>query len=399
MKFLIAPDSFKESISAGEAALAMARGVRRVAADAAIDLCPVGDGGEGTLEALLAATGGRVLMRSVVGPLGETVEARWGMLGDGVTAVIEMAQAAGLALVPHERRDPMLTTTFGVGQLMAGALEAGAKKLIIAIGGSATNDGGAGMAQALGAKFTLQTGPAAAPLTGGMLREIRAIDASEIKAKLAGVRVVAACDVTNPLTGPEGASAIFGPQKGATAEQVRLLDDGLAHLARVCRAAGLGAADDADRPGAGAAGGLGFGLGAFCGGRLERGIELVLEAVGFRRRLEDVSLVITGEGKMDGQSTRGKACAGVAAAAKAAGVPTVAIVGSLGTGWEKMIDLGLTAAISLCDGTGSIQQAMREAARLIEQAAMQITRRHQTGEFSGGRKREGNGGAMERPGA
>ena len=264
MKVICAPDSFKESICARDAAEAMASGVRRAWRDAQIDLCPIGDGGEGTVDALVAAWRGRTRLLSVTGPLGTPVDAQWGVSPDGQDAVIEMAAAAGLALVPTERRDPTKTTTFGVGQLIAEACAHGVRQIIVGIGGSATTDGGCGMAQALGVRFHRADGTLIdQPITGQMLASIDRIDVESRRPAPSAVQIVAACDVTNPLTGPNGAAHIYGPQKGATPRQVEQLDAGLKHLAAVIRR-DLGA-DIETTPGAGAVGGLGAGLIAFAG--------------------------------------------------------------------------------------------------------------------------------------
>ncbi|QNN21185.1 glycerate kinase [Planctomycetales bacterium ZRK34] len=362
MKILVAPDSFKESMTAAEAAAAIGRGITAVLPQAQIDLCPVADGGEGTVDALVHATGGRVCTTCVMGPLGIDVQAKWGLLGDGETAVIEMAEAAGLHLAPADQRDPTRTTTYGVGQLIAAALDAGARRIILGIGGSATTDGGTGMAQALGVQFE----GGSTPMTGGALGDVTAIDLAGRDPRLGEVEIVVACDVTNPLTGPRGAAAVYGPQKGATAEQVLTLDAGLAHLATLVDYV------DATLPGAGAAGGLGFGLVAFADARLERGINLVLEAVDFDTRVRDAALVITGEGRLDGQSIQGKTCLGVAQAAQKHGVKTIALVGCLGADVEQTLAHGLTTYHSLVEDGTSPERAMREGPALLEALAQRV---------------------------
>ena len=356
MRIICAPDSFKESLTAREAAAAMARGIRKVAADADVDACPIADGGEGTVDALVAATGGELRQATVTGPLGDPVRAIWGMLGDGSTAVVEMAAAAGLALVPGDQRDPTRTTTYGVGELIRAALDSGANRVILGIGGSATTDGGCGAAQALGVRFDRDEGAIAEPITGGMLGNIRAI--TPLPAPLP---IDVACDVTNPLTGPDGAAHIYGPQKGATAEQVEQLDRHLAHLADLV-------GGDGNFPGAGAAGGFGYGAVALLGGHIRRGIELVLDAVDFDRRVQGCDLCLTGEGRLDGQSLSGKATVGVAAAAKKHGVPVIALVGSVGSGVERAIDVGIDRWMVIGQGL-STDESMRRAAELMEQAA------------------------------
>ena len=322
MKIVCAPDSFKETLSAAEAAGAMARGVRDANRRAVADQCPVGDGGEGTMDALLAAMAGRRIEAKVLGPRGEPLTAAFGVTGNGTTGIVELAQASGLALLPIERRDPTQTTTYGTGQLIRAAAQHGCDRVIVCIGGSATCDGGAGMAQAMGVKFLdAQRRWITEPLTGGTLLSI-----ARIEKKPRGLPVLrVACDVTNPLLAETGAAAMYGPQKGATTEQVQRLDAALAHLASLTSV-------DPQFPGAGAAGGAGFGLVALCDAQLERGIDLVLDAVRFDERCRDANLVITGEGRLDGQSLAGKATIGVARAALRQNIPTIAIVGSTGPG-------------------------------------------------------------------
>lgn len=372
MRILIAPDSFKESMTATEAAAAMARGVRKALGDSVeIDLCPVADGGEGTMDTLVVATGGQKFTAPVTGPLGAPVLAQWAMLGDGSTAIVEMAQAAGLALVPPAHRDPSRMTTYGVGQLMLRAVRAGARKLIVCIGGSATHDGGVGMAQALGVRFqTTGQATATAPgfLTGGTLSSITAIDFQGREPGIQGVEIVVACDVTNPLFGPQGAAAVYGPQKGATREQVRPLDKGLQHLASLLPQT------DPFSSGMGAAGGLGFGLVAFCDAKLARGIELVLQAVRFDVRVIRCDLVITGEGRLDSQSIFGKACVGTARAAARQGVKTIALVGSFGQGAEHSLTHGLAGYHAILDHFPYLTpaEAVRRGPELLEQLSERV---------------------------
>ena len=356
MKIVIAPDSFKESLSAPAVAEAMAAGVLEAVPDARIDLCPMADGGEGTVEAMVAATGGEILTTDVYDPLGASIRAKFGLLGsgrgaglpgqvglaaamgrsagdgaavdkaDGAVAVIEMAAASGLHLVAPELRDPLRATTFGTGQLILSALDAGASEIVIGIGGSATVDGGCGCAQALGVVFTdSQSRPCVCGLGGGGLSEIQDIDVSDRDSRVAQVRIRAACDVTNPLLGPEGAASVYGPQKGATPEVVEILEANLAHLAAVIREK-MGM-DVVDIPGSGAAGGLGAGLLAFASATLEAGFEIVAEAVSLARRLRGADLCITGEGKFDAQSHSGKTTAGVGRFARIAGVPAICVPG------------------------------------------------------------------------
>lgn len=371
MRILVAPDSFKGSVSAPEAAEAIARGIRAVFPAAEVVKLPIADGGEGTVDALVTATGGRTEARTVSGPLGEPVRARWGVLGDGATAVIEAAAASGLTLVPPARRDPRVTTTRGTGELVRAALDAGLRRIVLGIGGSATNDGGAGLARALGARL-LDADGRDLPEGGAALARLARIDLSGLEPRLAGVELLVACDVDNPLTGPRGASAVFGPQKGATPEAVRALDAALARYAEVARAAT--GRDVADRPGAGAAGGLGAGLLLFTPARLVPGVELVLEATGFDRLLERAALVFTGEGRTDRQTAMGKAPAGVAAAARRRGVPVICLSGALGEGAEEVLALGVDALLAIAPGPLTLEESMARAPALLEAAAARACR-------------------------
>ncbi|HUS92646.1 MAG TPA: glycerate kinase [Phycisphaerae bacterium] len=333
MRIVIAPDSFKECLSAAEVAAALAEGARDACPDARIELCPMADGGEGTVAAMVAATGGEARSVRVSGPLGEPRTAELGLLGDGRTAVIEMAAASGLDLVPPARRNPMLTTTRGTGELIRAALDAGAGEVLVGIGGSATVDGGCGCAQALGVRFLDASGAACAPgLGGGALAGIRRIDLAGRDPRVAEARFRVACDVTNPLTGPDGAAAVYGPQKGATPEMVQRLDAGLAHLAGLIRR-DLGV-DVEPLPGAGAAGGLGAGLVAFLGAELRRGVVIVAEAVRLAQRLAGADLCLTGEGRFDRQSLSGKTAVGVARVARDAAVPVICIPGQAEAGLD-----------------------------------------------------------------
>ena len=370
LKIVIAPDSFKESLSAIEVARAMAAGVREAAPEAGIDLCPMADGGEGTVEAMVAATSGEFRTARVFGPLGEPTEARFGLLGDGITAVIEMAEAAGLGLVSPEDLNPLLTTTFGVGQLILAALDAGAERLIIGIGGSATTDGGTGCAQALGVVFIDSAGlPCICGLAGGGLVDIARIDISDRDGRVADCEILVACDVTNPLTGLDGAAAVYGPQKGATPEMVETLNAGLANLAAVIREQ-LGI-DVENIPGAGAAGGLGAGLVAFAGAKLRSGIEIVADAVGLAGRIAEADLVITGEGKLESQSAAGKTAVGVAKTAEAAGVPCICIPGQA----EPDAPRDMFLAVSPLVGEGvDVAEAMRRTKDLLKEKATRVIR-------------------------
>jgi len=344
--------------------------VRSVLPDCEIVCLPLADGGEGTVEALVAATGGRIVPAEVAGPLGEKVSAFFGILGDGETAALEMASASGLPLVPPDRRNPCLTTTFGTGELIRAAIASGCRKLIVGIGGSATNDGGAGAMQALGARFLDSSGNDLPP-GGAALIHLARIDLAHFRFPQ-DVEVVVASDVTNPLCGPQGASAIYGPQKGATPEMVKHLDRALRHYADIIREQ-LGQ-DVSNRPGAGAAGGLGAGLMAFLKARLRSGIEIVLDTVGFDRHLEGTALVITGEGKIDAQTAYGKTIAGVLKRARQAGVPVFALTGSIEPGAEALEELGLEGMMCILPGPMSLPEAMQNAGPLLEAAARRLIR-------------------------
>ena len=371
MKVVIAPQGFKGGIFGLEAAQAIARGVAAAAPDAEMVLAPVADGGDGTLNALVDATGGQVFNRMVTGPLGQPLEAQWGVMGDGTTAVIEMALASGLALVPQRRRNPRITTTAGTGEILKEALDQGFSRVIVGLGGSATNDGGAGMATALGARFLAADGRPLPP-GGAALSRLASIDTADLHPGLSGTSIVAATDVTNPLCGPDGASAVFGPQKGASAEVVRELDAALANFARIVeRDLGI---DVAVRPGAGAAGGLGAGLMAFAGAQLQSGIDMVCEVLDFDSLLEGADLVITGEGRADHSTIFNKAPVGVARHAQAHGVPTVLLAGGLGPGYEELSGHGISAVLSISDRPMTFDQSLARTGELLESAAEQMMR-------------------------
>jgi len=327
MRIVVAPNAYKGSLSAAEAAQAMAEAVRQVFPSAEIDLVPIADGGDGTVEALVAAGQGSLKRIRVRGPLGDPVEAEYGLIGGGSTAVIEMARAAGLSLVPASRRDPAIATTFGVGQLLQDARDSGVRKFIVGIGGSATNDGGAGLAQALGYHLLDDRG-LELPVGGLALERLARIHVGGVHSDWAAAEVQVATDVTNPLTGPDGASAVYGPQKGATPELVKKLDAALARLAAVVRRDLQVEVETI--PGAGAAGGLGAGLIAFTGARLRPGAEMVLEALNLDQRLRGARLVLTGEGRIDSQTARfGKGPAAVARHARSLGIPVLGIGGQI----------------------------------------------------------------------
>lgn len=369
MKIVIAPDSYKESLSALEVAQAVASGFRQVFPDAEYVLVPVADGGEGTVDAMVAATGGRREAVAVSGPLGARVEAFYGLTGDGETAVIEMAAASGLALVPAAQRNPLRTSSRGTGELIRAALDAGARRFILGIGGSATNDGGAGMVQALGARL-LDAEGRELDGSGGDLARLDRIDVSALDARLAECRIEVACDVDNPLTGPRGASAVFGPQKGATPEMVQVLDANLARLARIVER-DLGVAVD-QVPGAGAAGGMGAAMLAFFGATLKPGIEIVTAAVDLDTHVRDADLVITGEGRIDFQTVHGKTPIGVARVARRHGKPVIGIAGSLGANVGVVHEHGIDAVFSVLSRPCTLDEALGDAAANVALTARNV---------------------------
>ncbi len=371
MKIVIAPDSFKESMTALQAADAIERGWKQVLPDGEFVKVPMADGGEGTVQSLVDATNGSIRKRSVTGPLGTQVDAFYGILGDGKTTVIEMAAASGLHLVPAEERNPLVTTTKGTGELILAAVEEGAENIIIGIGGSATNDGGAGMAQALGARLLDKSGTDLQP-GGGSLANLERIDISQVDDRLKSVSFMIACDVNNPLTGEKGASAVFGPQKGATPEMVRTLDQNLGHYAGIIQR-DLGK-DIETIPGAGAAGGLGAGLLAFLSAELRPGIDIVIEASGLEDKVSGADLVITGEGKIDSQTIYGKTPIGVAAVAKKYDIPVIAIAGFAGPDADVVFDHGIDALFSIVPGPVSLAEAFENAETNTERVSRNIAK-------------------------
>ena len=370
-KIVIAPQEFKGSLSAIEIARAIEVGVLRAIPHAETVLAPVADGGDGTLQSLVDSSGGRIESAAVTGPLGEVLVAEWGALGDGETAVIEMARSSGLALLDLDDRDPRMATTKGVGELIAAALDTGHTSFIIGIGGSATNDGGAGMMQALGASLVDSAGRELGP-GGAALARLDRIDVSDVDPRVRSASVVVACDVNNPLCGPTGASAVFGPQKGATPEIVAELDAALSHFADIIER-DLGA-DVRDRPGAGAAGGLGAGLMALLDAELKAGVDIVLDAVGLEERLDEADLVITGEGQIDASTVFNKAPVGVARLARQRGIPVFGLAGSLGKGYEEVHDLGIDAVFTLVDRPMTLDEALEDTERLVSSLAEEATR-------------------------
>ncbi len=371
MRIVVAPDKFKGCLSAPEAAEAMCRGVKAALPSAEINSIPMADGGEGTVEAMVFATRGAYHPAAVTGPLGEIVCAQIGLLGDGKTAVLEMAAASGLVLVPADRKDPRITTTRGTGDLIKAALDLGVSEIILGIGGSATNDGGAGMAQALGARLTDSSGRDLPP-GGAALKDLAAIDVSAIDSRLKNCVIRVACDVDNPLCGPKGASAIYGPQKGATPEIVAELDAALANFHTVIQR-DLNRSV-ADIPGAGAAGGLGAGLVAFANGTLEPGVGLILNAVNLPARMEGALLCLTAEGAIDASTAFGKTAVGVARVARKLDVPCIALGGMIGDGAEAVLHEGIDAYFSIAPGPGSLEDAINLAAPRLERATESVIR-------------------------
>ena len=369
MKIVIAPDSWKESLSALEVATAIEDGFRQIFPDAEVVKIPMADGGEGTVEAMVAATQGRIVTLSVTGPLGEPVEAFYGLSGDEKQAFIEMAAASGLESVPTARRDPRITTSWGTGELIRHALDAGVRHIIIGLGGSATNDGGAGMVQALGAGLLDAQGEQIAG-GGEALSQLERIDTRRLDPRLAECRIEVACDVTNPLTGEEGATAVFGPQKGATPDMVRQLDEALTHYGKIIER-------DLDKSvltlkGGGAAGGMGAGLYAFCGAKLRPGIEIVTDALHLADIVADADLVITGEGRIDSQTVHGKVPVGVARVAKRYNLPVIGIAGSLTADVGVVHQHGLDAVFSVIYSVCTLEQALENAAENVRMTARNV---------------------------
>lgn len=371
MKIVVAPNAFKDSMTAEEACKAIAEGILRVVPDAVIAPVHIADGGDGLHDVIKAVFGGVEHSVEVTGPLAKQVKSGFLYLPDSKTAVLEMARASGIALLGNDERNARTTTTLGTGELALAAIEAGATKILVGIGGSATNDGGIGFAQALGVKFLDESGNPVRPI-GEDLAKIRTIDMSGLKFKPDSIAWEAVCDVDNPLTGPRGAAAVFGPQKGATPEDVAFLDAGLANLAlRVKECLGK---DLADMPGAGAAGGLGFGLAAFVGAELRPGVDVVLDMVNIDKELKDADLAITAEGRIDFQTAFGKGPAGVGARAKKYGVPCLALAGGLQGDFSNLHEIGIDACFTLCPGPMTLADAIRDGRTLLANATEQAFR-------------------------
>jgi len=374
MKIVVAPDSFKGSLTAIEVSDAIEKGIREVFPEAEIIKIPMADGGDGTVQCLVNATGGKILEEKVIGPLGNEVWAFYGILGDRKTAIVEMAAASGLTLVPENKRDPLITTTYGTGQLIKAALNQGCRKMIIGIGGSATNDGGAGMVQALGTKLLDKDGEEIG-FGGGELKKIVKIDISCIDKRLSDIKVLVASDVNNPLCGPQGASRIYGPQKGATPEIIEELDESLAYFAELIKRDLH--KDIKDIPGAGAAGGLGASLIAFLNAELRPGIEIMIEAVKLEQAIKDADLVITGEGKIDSQTIYGKAPIGVAKIAKKHNIPVVAVAAIIEEDSRIFQSYGIDTLIKVSEPPMRLSEIKTKKIWLIKKSIKQFLRGRQ----------------------
>ncbi|WP_171844037.1 glycerate kinase family protein [Bifidobacterium longum] len=370
-RYLCAPDSFKESLTAMEAARAMAQGIENADHDAEVRCLPMADGGEGTARALVDATGGSMRAVPVHDPLGRPVEGHFGLLADGTTAVVETAEASGLALLEAKERNPLIASSYGTGELMLAAVRSGAKRIIVGLGGSATNDAGAGLLQALGVRLLDKNGNDLAH-GGAALADLTTIDISTMDPALKNVAITAACDVTNPLTGPTGASAVFGPQKGASKDDVATLDAALAHFAQVIDSQ-LGVAVN-DVPGAGAAGGIGAALKGFLNAEFRPGIAIVIEQSGLDAAAQWADVVFTGEGSIDFQTKFGKTPAGVAETAKRHGKPVIAVAGHIGTGIDELHEVGIDAVFGIAPGAASLSELLADAAANVTRTTEQIVR-------------------------
>jgi len=371
MNILIAPDSFKDCLSAMEVASALGRGIQKIIPEASCILVPMADGGEGTVESLIDATRGKRVELKVMDPLMREVDSFYGITGDGETAVIEMAAASGIELLKGNERDPWITSTFGTGQLIKDALDRGVKKILLGIGGSATNDGGAGMAQALGVHFSGKFGNISVQ-GGGALGEVEQIHMEGLDPRVAGTEIVVACDVSNPLTGPQGASAVYGPQKGADGEMVEKLDRNLAHFAELMQNQ---LEKEVNRvPGAGAAGGLGAGLMAFLDASLVKGFDMIAGVVGLDEKIRGADLVITGEGKIDKQTRFGKTPFGVAQMAQKLGKPVIGVAGTLDEGAGVLHELGFDLLMPIQEKPGDLESSLKNGEQLLERCGERMAR-------------------------
>ena len=368
---VLAPDSFKESMSAKEACMAMERGIKKVNSNIKCVHVPMADGGEGTMQSLVGATNGNIYSLEVIGPLGNKVKAQYGILGGGKIGILEMASASGIHLVPLDKRNPLITTTYGTGQLIKACLDKGVKKLLIGIGGSATNDGGAGVIQALGGRLLDKDGKELS-FGGGELGKLHTIDLTDFDQRLRDISVEVACDVNNTLCGEKGASNVFGPQKGATKEMVNLLDNNLKHYANVIKEQ-IGK-DVLDVVGAGAAGGLGAGLMAFFNGTLKKGIEMVIEYTGLENEIKEADMVWTGEGSIDFQTQYGKTPLGVATVAKKYDKPVIAFAGRVGEDIDILYEKGIDSIFGIIKDVTSIEEALEKGQENMEKTAENVIR-------------------------
>jgi glycerate kinase len=371
MKIVIAPDSYKGSLTALEVANSIENGIRRVFNNSTVEKVPMADGGEGTVQSLVDSTDGKIINTVVKGPIGKDVTAFYGILGDGKTAIIEMAAASGLPLISKEERNPMITTSFGTGQLIKDALDKGCRNIIIGLGGSATNDGGLGVAKALGVKFFDKEGNDIEE-GGGSLDKLSSIDVSDIDPRIKECSITAACDVDNPLCGPKGASHVFGPQKGADENMIEVLDKNLANYAEIIKK-NL-SLYVINTPGAGAAGGLGAGLIAFLNANIKKGIDIVINLADLEEKIKDADLVFTGEGMIDFQTAFGKTPFGVAKIAKKYNIPVIAIAGGIGKDAETLYSKGFDSIFSIVDSPMPLDDAMENGKILIERTAERIMR-------------------------
>ncbi|MCJ0926884.1 glycerate kinase [Acinetobacter lwoffii] len=372
LTFVLAPDSFKESMSAAQACQAMQRGIQNVIPDAYIIHVPMADGGEGTVDALISSLKGQSIACEVTGPLPEQrIQTYWGLVDAGQTAVIEMAKANGIHLLAAEKRNPMLTTTYGTGEMIKRALDLGVKKIIVGLGGSVTNDAGAGMAQALGVRFLNHAGESI-QVCGGNLELVKSMDLSELDPRLADTEILIASDVNNPLCGPSGASYIFGPQKGAMPEMVKQLDQNFGYFADVV--AGQFGRDYRHVAGAGAAGGLGFGLMAFTAASIRSGVELMIEQVQLNEKIAQADYVLTGEGKIDSQTSLGKTPFGVAQLARQFNKPVIAFAGLIGEGIEDLFESGFSQIVGINPPDCPLEEALKNAEMNLEKAVAEIVK-------------------------
>ncbi len=371
MRIVVAPDSFKESLSASKVAFAIAEGIQKVDPRADIICIPMADGGEGTVEALVTATSGKIVSVLSVDALNRPIESFYGVLGNGKTAIVEMAAASGLELLSANERNPLITSTYGTGILLRAAIEAGFQEIIIGIGGSATNDGGAGMAQALGFKLLDKNG-CSIGLGGGSLSNLFKIDCSEVHPLLSSVKITIACDVQNSLLGPSGATAVYGPQKGATPETIEILEKGMTNYSNILKQEfGM---DYSEAPGAGAAGGLGAGLMAFCNAKIRSGFELIAELTMLEKQVSEANLVFTGEGKIDSQTAYGKTISGIAKLCKKHQVSLIALAGMVSGDLSELYQQGLTSALAIANKPMSLEESKKNAANLLSSASEQILR-------------------------